>query len=94
MEAVGEHLVVYGGFDGERYLEDVYGFDINTGIWTCWRILRPTMCLSNNIGGNGTVFARSLHTMTLDRKRLVVFGGVHGSGSLQDVLYLENVSGK
>ena len=94
MEAVGDFLVVYGGFDGERYLEDVYSLNVNTSVWTCWHILRPTMSPLNNIGGNGTIFGRSLHTMTFAKRRLVVFGGVHGSRSLQDVLYLENVAGK
>ena len=94
MEVVGEHIVVYGGFDGEKYLEDVYSFNVKTNIWTCWHVLRPCISPSINIGGNGTMYGRSLHTMTFHKRRLIVFGGVHGSGSLQDVLYLESVAGK
>lgn len=38
------------------------------------------------------VFGRSMHTMVVAGQRLVIFGGVHERGALQDVLFLENAA--
>ncbi|KAI5061689.1 hypothetical protein GOP47_0024194, partial [Adiantum capillus-veneris] len=92
LEAVGDHLVVYGGYDGVTYLEDVYSLDISANIWRCLNPLKPHTNAAIKIGGVGTKFARSLHTMTLDTSRLVIFGGVYENGSLQDTLFLENAA--
>jgi hypothetical protein len=39
------------------------------------------------------VFGRSMHTMVALNHRLVIFGGVHKLGALNDVLFLENAAG-
>ncbi|KAH7287296.1 hypothetical protein KP509_32G048800 [Ceratopteris richardii] len=93
LESVGNHLVIYGGFDGDAYLEDVYSLDISTNIWKPWNALKPQVNPTLNIGRVGTKFARSLHTMTFSKNRLIIFGGVHGKDPLQDTLILENTAG-
>lgn len=92
VEAVGDHLMVYGGYDGVKYLDDVFSLDIITEVWRAWIPQKPQIVAVNNIGGAGTHFARSLHTMTHVKNQLVVIGGVHGNDSLQDVLFLESAA--
>lgn len=86
---VGKHLVVYGGYDGKRYLGDLFSFDTTHRWWKRWPD-QETELHSDEIGLGGKVCGRSMHTMVEAGQRLVIFGGVHDWGALQEMIFLEN----
>jgi host cell factor len=57
------HLIIYGGMNGKKRLNDVWMLDLNTFIWI-------------KIITNGTIpIGRSMHTATLVDHEMYIFGG-------------------
>ncbi|KAL3677629.1 hypothetical protein R1sor_027577 [Riccia sorocarpa] len=88
---VGEHFVVHGGFSGSQYLGDVFSFHVKHMRWNKWPEKETQQSLQE-IGQTGEAYGRSMHTMVECGQRLVIFGGVHEFGALQDILFIENAS--
>jgi N-acetylneuraminic acid mutarotase len=93
MAAVGKHLVIHGGYDGQKYLDDIYSFNTDSRIWKRWPIIAPCKEEGASVD-NSQLYGRSMQTMVVARQQLVIFGGVCDQGALQDVLFLENAAGK
>ena len=60
---------MFGGFDGKKYLSDVFLFDANNNEWTRLDI---------------TGKPRALHSATKIDSKVYLFGGLHGSDRLND----------
>ncbi|KAL2636441.1 hypothetical protein R1flu_007920 [Riccia fluitans] len=88
---VGQHFVVHGGFSGSRYLGDVFSFHASHMRWNKWPEDETKQSLQE-MGQKGDAYGRSMHTMVECGQRLVIFGGVHEFGALQDILFIENAS--
>ncbi|BFI15065.1 hypothetical protein MPTK1_5g09080 [Marchantia polymorpha subsp. ruderalis] len=88
---VGQHFVLHGGFDGQKYLGDVFSFHTIHKRWNKWPEKETQLSLQD-IGQGGEAHGRSMHTMVESGQRLVIFGGVHEWGALQDILFIENAS--
>ncbi len=93
MAAVGKNLVIHGGYDGQKYLDDIYSFNTDSRIWKKWPIIAPCKEEGASVD-NSQSYGRSMQTMVVARQQLVIFGGVCDQGALQDVLFLENAAGK
>ncbi|KAH9563031.1 hypothetical protein CY35_05G103700 [Sphagnum magellanicum] len=91
MAAVGKHLVIHGGYDGQKYLDDIYSFNTDSRIWKRWPIIAPCKEEGASVD-NSQSYGRSMQTMVVARQQLVIFGGVCDQGALQDVLFLENAA--
>lgn len=59
-----EMIYLFGGWDGQRDLADVWVYSIAANQWTC---------LSRNVELNGGPSARSCHKMCLDYERRRIF---------------------
>ena len=78
-------LLVLGGHDGTKMLNDINILDTNTMTWI------PIAVPAKNPEGqpNTGPSARAGHTATLVRKMLLVFGGGDGSKILNDTWFLD-----
>lgn len=63
---------------------------VESCVWKRWPIMKD-WCVGSSM--DRRVFGRSMHTMVALDHRLVIFGGVHNLGALNDVLFLENAAG-
>ncbi|GBG92143.1 hypothetical protein CBR_g54444 [Chara braunii] len=96
MVTIGSHLMIYGGFDGENYLDDAYTYDTERRLWRRWDISKrmemeePDVMKTNFGIPNSGVDGRSMHTLSYDGVRAIAFGGVHIHGPQSDVIFLEN----
>lgn len=81
MCVVGSRLVVFGGHDGERMLNDLYELDTKTLVWT-------RIAVSGGLGAPRPA-PRAGHTASLVGSTIVVFGGGDGERLLNDCWLLE-----
>lgn len=65
------HIVLFGGYDGQRWLNDTNVLDIATGAWRA-------LPLANGVAPG----PRSGHAMAVVERRLLVFGGQASNGQL------------
>jgi len=73
----GKRLLIFGGGDGSKILNDVYFWDPATGIWTIPQI------------GGAAPPARCAHTSTVLENKLIIFGGGDGGRRFKDLYTLE-----
>jgi len=71
-------ILIFGGHDSKRMLNDVHLFDIETLTWS-QPIINGTACS-----------ARAGHTATLVNNKLIIFGGGDGNRVLNDI-YIINI---
>ena len=67
----GNNLLLFGGFDGTKWLNDLHVLELNTGSWRCVTI--NSIAPSPRSGHAGDV---------LDKRRVLVFGGQGSNGQL------------
>lgn len=72
-----DSLFVFGGFDGDKWLNDLYEFDINTKEWS---LVTP---------GSKVPAARCRHTANLYKHKIYIFGGNDSERSFKDVWALK-----
>jgi len=74
-------LLLFGGYDGGKFLNDCFVLDLPTCTWHEWRPQGRQPC------------PRSMHSLcVVDRNSLVLFGGVHKGQALGDVQVLHNAA--
>ncbi|MDP2439740.1 MAG: kelch repeat-containing protein [archaeon] len=73
---VGSSLYVFGGFDGSRYLDDLWVLDLNCFLWE--RVAAPS-----------PPCARMGHSLVALGSRLVLFGGFDGFVSYNDLFFFD-----
>ncbi|KAH0877775.1 hypothetical protein HID58_065169 [Brassica napus] len=76
---VGDNLLVFGGTDGTKPLNDLYILDTSSHSWKC-----------QSVRGEGPE-AREGHSATLVGKRLFVFGGCGKSSDINDEIYYNDL---
>ncbi|KAG2257101.1 hypothetical protein Bca52824_076395 [Brassica carinata] len=76
---VCDNLVVFGGTDGIKSLNDLYILDTSSHTWKC-----------QSVRGEGPA-PREGHTATLVGKRLFVFGGCGKSSDVNDEIYYNDL---
>ncbi|KAF3612084.1 hypothetical protein DY000_02045742 [Brassica cretica] len=76
---VGDSLLVFGGTDGTKPLNDLYILDTSSHTWKC-----------QSVRGEGPE-AREGHSATLVGKRLFVFGGCGKSSDINDEIYYNDL---
>lgn len=82
-DAVGNRMILFGGFDGSNYLNDVWALSFNDGL--AWVQLAP----------DGTPpDARAKHSAVLDpvSRQMLVFGGETSGGTAQGDLWSLDLS--
>jgi N-acetylneuraminic acid mutarotase len=70
-------LLIFGGFDGKRWLNDLHSFDSTSLVWSQPRIL--------GVSPN----PRQYHTAAICDSRMFIFGGYNGAGWLKDLVVLD-----
>lgn len=76
---VGDNLLVFGGTDGTKPLNDLYILDTSSHTWKC-----------QSVRGEGPE-AREGHSATLVGRRLFVFGGCGKSSDINDEIYYNDL---
>ncbi|KAF8104265.1 hypothetical protein N665_0176s0072 [Sinapis alba] len=76
---LGDNLIVFGGTDGIKPLNDLYILDTSSHTWKC-----------QSVRGEGPE-AREGHSATLVGKRLFVFGGCGKSSDINDEIYYNDL---
>jgi hypothetical protein len=75
-DPVGDRMLVFGGFNGSSYLNDVWALSLSgTPVWTQ---LAPSGTPPSALAGHTAIYDQA-------NNRMLVFGGFNGSGLLNDV---------
>lgn len=72
-----ESLVLFGGFDGKKWLNDLHILDMNSLVWTQPKVFGPSPQ------------PRQYHTADIIGNTLYIFGGYNGSAWLSDLITLD-----
>lgn len=70
----GEHLYVFGGYDGQRRFNDVYSFEIANSTWK-----------KVEVDYEQAPEGRFGHSAAENKDRMIVFGGWNGHETLNEV---------
>ncbi len=88
----GHHLVIHGGYNGDRLLSDCYALDVETLTWSSLDYSAPKAgdLVVGDDGSEGPPPApRSLHSLTSVGHSCVLLGGSGALGPLGDIAMLE-----
>ncbi|ELU02476.1 hypothetical protein CAPTEDRAFT_169790 [Capitella teleta] len=92
IDVLSESIYLYGGWDGNQDLADLWSYHIPTHQWTC---------LTKNAEDEGGPGARSCHKMCLDYERKQVFtlgryldGSIRNSTNLKSDFYMYDIESR
>ena len=74
MSVFEDSLIVFGGYDGKKWLRDLYRFDINSLVWS-----QPGLC-------GPSPQPRQYHAAQMIESKLYIYGGYNGSIWLKDLV--------
>ena len=75
LTTVGSKLYVFGGYDGGRVLNDLYAFELQSGLWA--QLVHVGVSPAARAGHSATALGVPAH--------LVIFGGANGNRRFADV---------
>lgn len=78
----GTSILIFGGFDGKKWLNDMHSFDTTSLVWTQPRVL-----------GQAPI-PRQYHSAVYSNNKMFIFGGYTGSAWLKDLVVLDSLGYK